>query len=224
MDHNLVVRNKMTERYLLDELDPQEREQFEEHFFVCEECALDVRAGAELVVQSRAILAETPEPAFAAARRPKPVWEWLRWFRPAFAIPVMAALLVVVGYQNLVTVPKLQSELRQPQVLPWASINVGTWGAGGPAISVRQGQGFLLFVRIPSDGSYSRYIAELYRPDGRVESTITIPANLQQDQWPVQIPAGDRAAGSYTLRVRGINAAGESEEVGKASFELQVQK
>jgi len=30
------------------------------------------------------------------------------WLRPAFAIPTMAVLLVVVGYQNLVTYPQLE--------------------------------------------------------------------------------------------------------------------
>jgi hypothetical protein len=33
MDHEVVVRQQMTERYLLDELDPHERAEFEEHFF-----------------------------------------------------------------------------------------------------------------------------------------------------------------------------------------------
>ena len=31
MDHNEAVRQKATERYLLDELDPELRDQFEEH-------------------------------------------------------------------------------------------------------------------------------------------------------------------------------------------------
>jgi len=33
MDHDAVVRLKMTERYLLGELDPDARDEFEEHFF-----------------------------------------------------------------------------------------------------------------------------------------------------------------------------------------------
>lgn len=60
MDHEVVVRQQMTERYLLDELDPYERAEFEEHFFECRLCALDVQAGALFVVQSRVALAEEP--------------------------------------------------------------------------------------------------------------------------------------------------------------------
>ena len=46
MDHDEAVRTKVTERYLLNELDPELRDQFEEHLFDCQDCALDVRAAA----------------------------------------------------------------------------------------------------------------------------------------------------------------------------------
>src|SRR5215467_5533997 len=58
MDHNEAVRQNATERYLLDELDPELRDQFEEHLFDCQDCALDLRAGAMFVEQSKIILAE----------------------------------------------------------------------------------------------------------------------------------------------------------------------
>ena len=35
MDHDEAVRQKATERYLLDELDAEIRDQFEEHLFDC---------------------------------------------------------------------------------------------------------------------------------------------------------------------------------------------
>jgi anti-sigma factor RsiW len=224
MDHDLVVREKMTERYLLDELEAGVRDEFEEHFFTCADCAEDVRAGAELVAQSKAILADTPEEAFVrAVPSAKPARPWFAWLRPAFAVPVMALLLLLVGYQNLVVFPKLQSQLHQPQVLPWASVNVGTWGEGGPAITVARGLGFLLFVRIPPDGNYVRYTADLYNHEGKLESSFTIPAAAGQDQWPVQIPSANRAAGAYTLDVHGVTAAGERKEIGKTSFQLNIQ-
>ena len=51
MDHSDAVRLKATERYLLNELDPEQLDQFEEHLFDCTDCALDVRAAAMLVEQ-----------------------------------------------------------------------------------------------------------------------------------------------------------------------------
>jgi hypothetical protein len=38
------------------------------------------------------------------------------------------------------------------------------------------------------------------------------------------VPGTDRAAGRYTLVVHGVTAGGESKDVGRASFELQIQK
>jgi hypothetical protein len=227
MDHDMVVRQKMTERYLLDELDPAARDEFEEHFFDCKECALDVRAGALFVEQSQVVLAEKVEPVAARlpATAPGPAKPgWLTWFRPAVVVPVMVMLLAVIGYQNLVIYPQLQQALNSPQVLPWASVNVGTYGSEGPVITTRRGEGFLLFVRIPPESGYSHYTAELYNPAGKLEWSLTIPGTTAQDQWPVQVPGANREAGSYTLKVRGVTAAGESKEVGPTSFELQIQK
>ena len=65
MDHTAVVRQKMTERYLLDELDSEVRDEFEEHYFDCPECAQDIRAGAQFVAHSKIVLAENSEPVSA---------------------------------------------------------------------------------------------------------------------------------------------------------------
>jgi len=220
-----VVREGMTERYLLNELDPEMREQFEEHFFACQQCALDVRAGAEFVEQSKIILAENPEVAAAPAARARSGYRgWLAWLRPAFAAPALALLLAIVGYQNLVTYPRLQRTQTSAEVLPWAPVNIGTWGAAGPVITIAPGQGFVLFVRIPPEGDYSSYTAELHDAAGKVEWSLTIPATAGQDQWSIAVPAAERQAGAYSLVVRGKTASGESKEVGRTSFALQIQK
>jgi anti-sigma factor RsiW len=225
MDHDVVVQSKMTERYLLGELDPDARDEFEEHFFDCPDCALDVRAGASFVEQSKLVLAKKSEAVSAGLPVPVPIRAkpgWFTWLRPAFAAPLMILLLAVIAYQNLITYPHLQQAVNSPHLLPWASVNVGTWGSGGPVISIPPGQGFLLFVRIPPEGGYSHYIADLYNPAGKLEWSLTIPASSVQDRWSVQVPAANRAAGSYILVVRGVTAAGEAKEVGRASFELQI--
>jgi hypothetical protein len=227
MDHAAVVRQQMTERYLLDELDSETRDEFEAHFFDCPDCAHDVHAGALFVEQSKVVLGEKHEPISTGLPVPATVparLGWLRWLRPAVVVPVIALLLATIGYQNLVMYPQLRQALNRPQVLPWASVNVGTWGSGGPVITTQPGEGFLLFVRIPPEGGYSHYTAELYNATGKPEWSLTIPVTSAQDQWPVQVPGANREAGTYTLAVHGVTAAGESKEVGRASFELQIQK
>jgi hypothetical protein len=223
MDHSEAVRLKATEQYFLQELDPDQLEQFEEHLFDCPHCALDVRAAAMFLEQSKNVLSRTD--VTAAAKTPVKAREaWFSRLRPAFLVPAMAALLLVIAYQNLITYPRLQSALHRPQVMPWASVNVGTWGAGGPVVTTSPGKGFLLFVRIPPEGDSVRYTADLYNPAGGLEWSLNFPANPGQDQWPVQVPGATRQPGTYTLAVRGTTAAGRTKDLGRTSFELQIQQ
>jgi anti-sigma factor RsiW len=46
MDHQQATQLMAVEKYLLDELAPEVRDEFEEHFFDCQECATDLRATA----------------------------------------------------------------------------------------------------------------------------------------------------------------------------------
>ncbi len=226
MDHSESIRLMAAEKYLLGELTPELREQFEEHFFDCQECALDVRAGAALVEHSKVVLSEpvavsVPVPARAKAG-------WLAWLRPALVVPVLAALLLVIGYQNLVTYPNLKGEVatvNRPLILASASlINANTRGAGRTVVSVRQGEPFLLFVDIPAEARFSSYLAELDGPGGNSEWSLTIPAETTKDTVPIRVPAGNHGAGVYTLVVRGVDSSGgKGFEVGRYPFELQIR-
>jgi putative zinc finger protein len=224
MDHQEAVRQKATEKYLLNELGPGLRDEFEEHLFDCQDCALDVRSAAMFVEQSKAVLAE--EPAAAPMRIPVPVPArgWLGWLRPAFAVPVLALLLAVIGYQNFVTYPRLQEAANTPQVLPWASINVSTRGSTAPVVTARAGQGFNLLVSIPPESRYVSYSFDLRSPAGRLEWSSTIPAAAADDSRSIYIPGTSRPAGTYTLGIRGITVAGESSNLGRYPFELEIQK
>jgi hypothetical protein len=226
MEHEMVAREKFAEKYLLNELDSAARDEFEEHFFDCPECALDVHAGSLFVEQSKIVLAGKMELSQGgAARAPVPSTPgWFSRLRPPLTVPVLALLLVVIGYQNLVTYPQLKAAWNSPRVLPWTSVNVGTYGSDATTITTHPGEGFLLFVRIPPDAGYSRYAADLYNQAGKVEWSITIPASTTQDQWPVQVPGSNRKAGYYSLAVHGLTISGESKEIGRASFELRIQK
>ncbi len=56
MDHNEAVRLRAVEKYVLGELAPSQRDEFEAHYFDCQECAQDVKAVAEFVDNVRAVL------------------------------------------------------------------------------------------------------------------------------------------------------------------------
>jgi len=229
MDHTAVVRDRTTERYLLNELDSEVRNEFEEHYFDCPECALDVSAASQFVEQSKLVLAESSDPIpTLLTPGPGPVkhgWSnygWLGWLRPAFAAPALALLLAVVGYQNLVTYPRIQAELKQPQILPAVSVNVGTYGAG--ETTVPEGKGLLLSLRIPPDGGFVRYTVDLYNPGGKSAASFTVTPAVGQDQWSVTIPGVTREAGTYTMAVHGVTSGGEAKDLGSSSFQLQIQR
>jgi hypothetical protein len=222
MNHATVAQQHMTERYLLNELDPKDRDEFEEHFFDCAECALDVHAANLFIENSKVVLAEGPVEVPAVVHAP-PKPGWFGWLRPAFAAPAMAVLLAVVGYQNLVTLPQMKLALA-PQVMQWGSVNVATYGSTGTEITTAPGQGFLVFARITPQNGYSKYTAELYNPAAKLEWSLTIPASASQGQWPIAVPGADRQPGTYRLVVKGITPAGESVDVGQGSFELHISK
>ena len=226
MDHNEALQQKATERYLLDELDPDLKDQFEEHLFDCQDCALDVRAAAMFVEQSKVILAEptvtspvrTPVAAPAEAG-------WLPWFRSAFAVPVLALLLAVVGYQNLVTHRHLMAA-NQPQIGPYASINVSTRGSVNTptTVTVTPGQGFELLVTIPPDMANSAYILELHNPAGELKWSRKIPASSPDDTRSIFIPGAALEQGTYVLAVNAVATTGQISSLGSYRIELQIQK
>jgi len=166
MDHDAVVRLKMTERYLLGELDPDARDEFEEHFFDCPNCALDVRAGALFVEQSKVVLAERSEPLSARLPVTAPIPAkpgWFAWLRPAL---VCSCNGLVAGCDRVpriwFTYPHMRQGVEQPAG-PVMGVSecrhVGIWR---PVVPVRPGEAFLLFVRIPPDGVTPITFADLY--------------------------------------------------------------
>ena len=227
MDHAQAVQQKATERYLLNELDPEQRDQFEEHLFDCQECAVDVRAAAMFVEQTKLVLAEpalSAIPEKLSLSKARPERTWLAWFRPAYAIPVLALLLAVIAYQNFVTYPHLMEAVNRPQVAPWASINVSTRGTAPTVVKSRLGQDFDLLVSIPPGSGYSSYSFDLYAPSGKLQWSLKTPASATDDTLSLRVPGSGLEPGTYKLAVNGGTPAGQSVDLGSYPVELQTQK
>ena len=225
MDHAEAVRQKATERYLLDELDPDLRDQFEEHMFDCQECALDVRAGAMFIEQTKAVLSEKPAEAEVRHTQEAPVKAgWFAWLRPAFAIPGFAVLLAIIGYQNFVQLPHAEMAANQAQALPYASINVSTRGATKAELTTTPGKGFNLLVSIPPDSAYTDYILQLYNPAGGLQYTLKIPASSPDDARSIVIPGAGLEQGTYKLVVNGVSANGQQSNLGSYPIDVKIQQ
>lgn len=226
MDHELVLREKLTEKYFLEELDPELLDKFEEHYFECTECARDVRAASVFVNHSKAILAEQGEPRTFPMRPPahsQGSSGWFAWLRPAVLIPVMAILIAVISYQNFVTLPRLSQQAGRPQLLPAATLNLLTYGTNASPLVVHGKEGFLLNVIVPPGQLYPSYRVHLYGPAGNMDASVPIKASTD-DTWPIRFPAATRQSGTYKVAVHGLTSDGKDVLIGSNSFELQVEK
>jgi anti-sigma factor RsiW len=231
MDHDTVVRQQIPERYLLNELEPKVRDEFEEHYFLCPECARDLHAGALFMEESKIAFASEAGGPIPSATTPSPAKHdrapnrsgWLDWLRPVFAVPAFALLLAVIGYQGW-KYHSLQQAFNRPQTLAAAVVNVSVRGAE-PAepilVSTRPGQPFGLTLNLPPDAPYASYKLDLYSQQGRLEWSRTSPATGNDALW-LYVPGSDHVPGA--LAVHGITAAGGTEDLGRYRIELQNQK
>jgi Putative zinc-finger len=230
MDHEAVVRQKMTERYLLNELAPEARDEFEEHYFDCPDCAADVHAGALFVEQSRVVMGVEQRGAILSerlaavpARVPVSVPArpgWFGWLRPAFAVPVLALLLAVIAFQDR-TNRFLRQTVDSPQILASAVVNVNVRGNEPIAVPAHAGQPFELSLNVPPDSRFASYKLDLYSPQGKLEWSRTVLA-AGEDTLSLYVPGSDPVPG--TLAVYGIRTNAEREDLGRYPIELQSQK
>ena len=84
MDCARIVADQIMEKYLLDQLDDPEREQFENHFFECEECF----ARLEALQAAQRVLSEEPATTERSIVRPWRSRSW-RWAVAAAAVAVI---------------------------------------------------------------------------------------------------------------------------------------
>jgi len=159
MDHTQVAESHLVEQYLLEELPPELRDEFEEHFFDCLECAAELRMTGAFLDAARSEL-QAPELALLLANQTpieleKPRAKVIQW-PVAFALAALAAclLVAVLVYQSFVTVPHLRGELAAldtPEVLPTLSLAAGASRGGAlPSITRNGAQAVLLQFDIPT--------------------------------------------------------------------------
>jgi hypothetical protein len=235
MDHEEAAGRGAVEKYLLDELAPLERDEFEAHFFDCRECAADLRTTAvfldaavrELARGVPAKPAPNGVPAKPAPKAGRKSWFAFLW-RPAFLSPAVAFLLLIIVYQNVVTYPRLAGErvpLEHPEILPSISL-VGANSRGGPipSVTVTPAGSVLLSVDIPTAEQFSSYSCVLLAPSGAVVWRVPISAEQAKDTVYIRTPALPRENGDYGVIVQGYANPdrGEPADLARYRFTLHV--
>src|SRR5215472_5329810 len=106
MDHKQAVELQLAVKYVLGELPPVQRDEYEDHYIDCPDCAKDVYAAAAFTDTAREVFRQ--EGRSEAPVKVRERGAWFAWLRPALAVPAMLILLAIVGYQNLITLPRLK--------------------------------------------------------------------------------------------------------------------
>jgi hypothetical protein len=204
MDHHQAIQRAAVERYLLDELRPPERDEFEEHFFDCQECAADLKTTAEFLDGAKRELKRAPalRPTPYVAKKPRFAFLW----RPAFVAPAFAVLLLAIAYQNFVLSPQFirVSQPNDPEILSSVSLIGGNSRGGAiPSVTVAKPQPILLTVDIPTAPQFSGYSCVLVAPSGAIVWRLPVSTEQAKDSLSIRAPAGNWGRGEYTLLVQG---------------------
>jgi hypothetical protein len=244
MEHIQAMQLKAAERYVLGELPSDLREQYEEHFFGCAECAEELSLAAAFIENSRAAMGSEPVmppvrlPVSATRERPAASGWFGAFLRPSFAVPVFAALLLLVAYQTFSVIPRLKSAATRslgalattgPQALASFSLITADSRGGEPlTVNVAPGQLFSLYFDVPPDGHYSSYICEIVNSAGAAEYALNITAEQAKNAVQLLIPSSSLGPGKHVLVVRGLgmqgSAAGSAGEVARYPFTLVVSQ
>ena len=243
MEHLEAIRTRAVERYLLNELPAGLREEFEEHYFDCRECASDLSATSTFIDAARKEFQVHPVQTLSPVVRDEPLSQpprknhrvvYMLIRRPAILLSALAASLLVIAYQNVSVLPHLESqvaELNSPEILPTISL-IGSNSRGGPVPSVRlkTDHPYLLTVDIPGDDRFESYQCELQAPSGRVAWVVPVNAESAKDSVTIHAPAMRGNGGRYTLVIQGNvkkkydgNSSTASIELARDPFDLIVQ-
>ena len=231
MDHSEAVRLNMVEKYLLGELSPDARDQFEEHYFDCPECAADVRALSTFMATSRTIFNEGSAMKTPSAVRNPARLGWFGWLRPAVAVPAIAALAAVVIFQAAVTIPNLKEQAatqRGGQVYESSfRVQGSTRGENVSRIAIDPNQSFALDFDFTPSQTFRSYRGTLANSSGSTVLTFRVGGDESNKELHLVIPENKVSPGRYNLVFTGENGAVDSgqtkNEVQRLSFAVEFR-
>lgn len=210
MDHNEAVRLQAAEKYVLGKLPKEQHAAYEEHYFDCPACAEEIKATVAFMESARQVIREEAlEPT--GAKRLTPATQTtgglFAWLRPAFAVPVLAALLLFIGYQNGITIPRLKdsssSQIGQSLSSSFqlrGSVRGGSEnGDAANKVRVRSGEGFTLNFDFTPTGTFSEYDWQLRDQAGRTVKYGHISGDKKYQAVSLNLAGGVESAGKYTL-------------------------
>ena len=222
MDHETAVQLQAAERYVLDEFSPEERADFEEHFFGCPGCADEVRAATLLAANTKVVLrdaAESNTPR-AAVERPNP-WNRLRLFWPltasaALNVVLLAAFGLARWHPSELPGSELEPQFYRSYGVPAAS------RASIASFSLPVGSRFFgaRFDLTPGQ-HFESFEYQILDSAGTPRSGRSLPSpGGENSEMELAVPVASLGPGDYVLVLRG-RQQGQLTEIARASFSIQ---
>lgn len=230
MDHKQALELQLAVKYVLGELPPVQRDEYEDHYIDCPECAKDVHAAAALTDAAREVFrqegrGEAPAPAVDRARG-----GWLAWLRPVVAVPAMLILLGIVGYQNLIMLPPLKSGGKAQVFNSFSLVAANVRGErGGEAakVQVQKNETFALDFDFLPARAFDHYLCQLQDEGGRVVLQVGISADKANQEVHLLVASGLENSGKYDIVIAGDpGAKGEwdkANEVSRMNFVVEFR-
>ena len=227
MDHSEAVRLQAAVKYVLGELPPAQRDEYEEHCFDCAECALDLKAAAVFVDTTREVMrAERQDSVERNAMPPRS--GWFSWFRPVVAVPAFAVLLLVIGYQNTVTIPQAKREAAgSPAQFFTSSYSLqmaNVRGGDEVKVQIHPKESFELKFDFTPSRPFDSYVCQLQDESGRSLLQLSVPGSSANKEAHVVVPGGLVQPGKYALvftGAPGLKARSLADEVLRLSFAIE---
>ena len=187
MDHKFAEIQQSVEKYMLNELSPDERAEFEDHMFDCPSCSERVRQDFTVMENLKEVLRKEP-----AAQRAG----WREWLRVPTLVPTFVALALacVVAYQNFGA-----GAGDIAMVLPQVAVLKATSRGDSATVPVqvdRKSATFELSVPIDSAGPFE---CEFDNAAGTRMMTVKAAAANPDLDLPFRLSAKSFPAGRYRL-------------------------
>jgi hypothetical protein len=217
MDHQSITTTHAVERYLLDEMSGEERDQFEAHFFDCDACAEDVRLGAMFIANSRAVFAENeqalkPAQAPVAAKRP---W-WAAVMRPAWGLALAGALAIFAVIRVATLGP-----LGEPAGVAALTLDPDLKRGGSVnSIPYQPGDTVKLNLRIEATGAEGPHIVEIRDASEREIEAVPVILTPSDKEKEIQFRKRSVPPGAYVAVLRAMKGTGRGEVVDRYYFTL----
>jgi hypothetical protein len=227
MNHNEAVEIQAAAKYVLCELSPVQREEYEDHYIDCPECAKDVHAAAAFADTTREVFRQEKQAEAAKNAERQRGW-WFAWLRPIVAVPAFAALLLVVGYQNTVTIPQAEKKATRGSGQLFTSSHslqmANVRGGEGVRVPVHPNESFALDFDFTPARTFDSYQCQLQDENGHSLLQVSIPGSSTNKEAHLAVPGGLVHPGKYSLVFTGVPGSqgqGNGEEVLRFRFAVE---